>query len=58
MDRLKSRKLWISIITAILVIANEGLDLNLPKEEIMTISGIAMSYILGQSYVDGKEKET
>lgn len=52
MGRLMSRKLWVAVITGVLVIANEGLGLNLPKEEIMTVAGIAMSYILGQSYVD------
>lgn len=58
MEKLRSRKLWVSVITAILVIANEGFNLNLPKEEIMTVAGLAMSYVLGQSFVDGKEKES
>lgn len=58
MDKFKSRKFWVSIVTALLVIANKGLDLGLPEESIMTIAGLAITYILGQSVVDsaGKKK--
>ena len=55
MERLRSRKLWMAIATGLLVIANEGLDLDLPNEAIMTIVALIITYILGQSYVDANK---
>ena len=52
MDKLRSRKFWMAIATGLLIIANEGLNLNLPNEAIMTIVAVIITYILGQSYVD------
>ena len=52
MDKLKSRKLWMAVVTGALVVLNEGLGLNLPTDAIMTVAGIAITYILGQSVVD------
>lgn len=54
MNKLKSRKFWMAVVAAILVIANKGLDLNLPEDSITAVVGIVISYILGESYVDGK----
>lgn len=53
--KLKSRKFWMAVVTAGIVIANEGLGLNLPKEEIMTVAGVAIAYILGESYIDANK---
>ncbi|WCN36585.1 hypothetical protein [Aneurinibacillus uraniidurans] len=52
MEKLKSRKLWMAVVTAGLVIANNGLGLNIPEESVMSIAGVVVAYILGQSYVD------
>ena len=54
MDKLKSRKLWMSIVSGALIIINEGLGYVVDTEIIMSFAGIVMSYILGQSYVDAK----
>ncbi|MED0678633.1 hypothetical protein P4S83_16610 [Aneurinibacillus thermoaerophilus] len=56
-NKLKSRKFWMAVVTAGLVIANEGLELNLPSESILSISGLVIAYILGQSHVDAKKSE-
>lgn len=56
MSKLKSRKLAMAVVAALLVIANEGLGLDLPTESVMSVAGIVMAYIFGQSYVDAKEK--
>jgi len=53
-SKLKSRKFWMSFVTAVLVIANKGLDLNLPDEAVITVAGVVIAYVLGESYVDGK----
>jgi hypothetical protein len=55
MNKFKSRKFWMTVVTALLIIANEGFELNLPSEAIMTVAGIVVTYILGESFVDGKK---
>jgi uncharacterized membrane protein len=55
MNKFKSRKFWLTVVTALLVIANDGLQLNLPSEAIMTVAGVVISYIVGESYIDGKK---
>ena len=57
MEKLKSRKFILVVATAMLTICNDGLGLGLPSESIMTIVGLVATYVLGQGYVDGKEKE-
>lgn len=54
MDKLKSRKFWMAVATAVLIIANEGLSLNIPKDAVLQVVGVVISYILGQSFVDAK----
>jgi hypothetical protein len=55
MEKLKSRKLWMAIVSALLMVANQGLDLKIPTESVLSIAGVVMAYIFGQSYVDGKQ---
>jgi uncharacterized membrane protein len=55
MNKFKSRKFWLTVVMALLVIANDGLQLNLPSEAIMTVAGVVISYIVGESYIDGKK---
>lgn len=56
MQKLKSRKFWMAVVAGLLVVANEGLGLALPEEAIMTVAAVAISYILGEAYVDGKRE--
>lgn len=56
MKKFKSRKFWMAVVTAGIVIANEGMGLNLPQEELLTVAGVVIAYILGEAYVDGKNK--
>lgn len=57
MQKLKSRKFILTVATAILTVCNDGLGLGLPSESIMQIVGLVAAYVVGQGYVDGKEKE-
>ena len=56
MDKLKSRKLWVAVVSGLLVIANQGFGMNIPQDAVISLSGIVMSYILGQAYVDAQSK--
>lgn len=49
---LKSRKFWLAVVSGLLVIANEGLGLELPSEAFMTVAAVVITYILGEAYVD------
>jgi uncharacterized membrane protein len=53
-NKLKSRKFWLAILGALLVIANETFDLGLSAESQATIVVILVSFILGESAVDAK----
>ena len=54
MDKLKSRKLWMAIISGALIIMNEGLGWKIPAETVMAFAAVVLSYIFAQGYVDGK----
>jgi uncharacterized membrane protein len=54
MAKFKSRKFWMAVVSALLVVANDGLSLGLPAEAVLAVSGVAVSYILGQGLVDAR----
>lgn len=41
-----------AVVAAGVAIGNAGLGLDLPKEAIMTVAGVAIAYILGEAHVD------
>ena len=53
-NKLKSRKFWLTILGAALVVLNETFDLGLSPESQATIVAILISFILGESHVDAK----
>lgn len=55
MNKFKSRKFWLAVVAAGLVIFNDGLGLNLPKEEFMTVAAVVIAWILGESYIDANK---
>lgn len=57
MERLKSRKLWITVISAVLLVLKEGLDIDVDSEVVLGFAGIVISAILGFAHVDGKRTE-
>lgn len=54
MDKLKSRKLWMALLAAILPIINTEFSLGLDTSSIIAVIGAIATYILGQAHVDGK----
>ncbi len=53
-QKLGSRKFWMAVVSALLVVANEGLDLKLDGQTILAFAGIVITYILGEAAVDIK----
>lgn len=56
MERLKSRKLWIAVISAVLLVLKEGFDINVDSEVVLSFAGIVITAILGFAHVDGKKE--
>lgn len=54
MRRFLSRKFLMALAAGALVVANQGLGLNLPTDHVLAVVGVAISYILGEAHVDGK----
>jgi hypothetical protein len=48
---IKTSEFWLALIAANVAIFNQHLGLNLPTEAIVAVSGIAISYIVGRSWV-------
>lgn len=54
--RLRSRKFWVAVGTAIGLVLVDGLGFELDKETIIAVVTIVAGYLLGQSFVDAKSK--
>ncbi len=54
---LLSRKFWIAVITALTMILSNTLGLELDPETIVAIILPVVAYILGESYIDAKQKQ-
>ena len=55
-QRLRSRKFLMAVSGAILIFINEVLQQPVDMEAYKYISGIIVTWILGESYIDGKHK--
>ena len=51
-DRLKSRKLWITIGTAAVAVANAAFDWGIPNEVGVALALVIVAYLGGQSAID------
>ena len=45
-----------AIVSALLIVLNEGLGLNVDSEVVLAFAGIVASYIIGQAHVDAKKE--
>lgn len=52
---LRSSEFWLALVAAVLPVLNQHLGLGLPVEAILSIAGVAASYILGRSWVKAKQ---
>lgn len=55
MNKLKSRKFWMAVVSAALVIANDGLDLGVNNETVIAFAAIVVGWIIGESHIDAKK---
>lgn len=55
MGKLLSRKLAVTILTVAIVALNKAFGLSLSEEEVLALVGLAVSYLVAQGWVDGRE---
>src|SRR5690606_555114 len=51
-SKFKSRKFWMAVVTAVLVVLNDGLNLGIDSETVLAFAGIVATFIIGESAVD------
>ena len=51
-ERFKSRKLWVAVVTAVLLAVSEALSLNIDPDTMNSLALVISSYLIGQSAVD------
>jgi len=54
MQKFKSRKFWMAVVTGGLVILNDGLDMGIDSQTVLAFAGLVATWILGESAVDAK----
>ena len=54
MEKLKSRKFWMAVISAVLIVLNEGLGWNVPSETVLSFAAVVLGWVFAEAYVDGK----
>jgi hypothetical protein len=57
MEKLKSRKLWMALLAAVLPIINTEFALGLDTNSVLAVIGVIATYILGQAHVDAKKEQ-
>ncbi|MBB6672639.1 hypothetical protein [Cohnella nanjingensis] len=51
-----SRKFLLAVVSAALIILNDGLDLGIDSQTVLAFAGIIATYIVGESAVDLAKK--
>lgn len=55
-SKLLSRKFILAVVTAVLIVLNDGLDLGIDSQTVLAFAGIIATYIVGESAVDVARK--
>jgi len=50
--KLKSRKLWLAIVSALVVFVNGAYDVGLDEKEVLTIVGSLLTFVLTEGAAD------
>ena len=56
LEKFKSRKFWMAVIAAALIVANEGLGLDIPTDTVMAFAAVVIGYIFAEGYADANRK--
>ena len=54
-NKMKSRKFWISVVGAVVLVLVDGLGIGIDREVILAAAGVIISFVLGESYIDSKK---
>jgi len=54
MSKFKSRKFILAVVSAVLIVLNDGLDLGIDSDTVLAFAGIVAVWITGESVVDAK----
>jgi hypothetical protein len=55
MNKFRSRKFVLAVVAAILVVLNDGLELGVDSNTVMSFAAIVVGYIFAEAHVDGKK---
>lgn len=58
MGKFKSRKFWMALVSAGLLLCNKGLDLGIDEETVLGFAGIVISYVVAQGVVDARSEQS
>ncbi|MBN2118525.1 MAG: hypothetical protein JW730_18270 [Anaerolineales bacterium] len=50
--KLKSRKFWVAVVGAVLVVLNQGLDLGVNEEAVGNFANIIIGYLIAEGAAD------
>ena len=48
---IKTTEFWATVVTAAIMVFNQGLGFHLPAEQITSLAGVVIAYVLGRSIV-------
>jgi uncharacterized membrane protein len=51
-QKISSRKFWVAVAGAVLIIANEGFGLGIPEDAYWQIVALVLGYVFGEAAVD------
>jgi uncharacterized membrane protein len=52
--KLSSRKFWLAVVGAFLLVLKEGLGLEIDGEAVLAFAAIVLGYIVTEGYIDAK----
>ena len=55
MEKLKSRKFWVAVASALFIILTEGMGIDINPEAYWALIAIVATYVLGEAYVDSRK---
>jgi uncharacterized membrane protein len=51
-QKLTSRKFWVAVVSAVLIVLNEGMGLDIPADTVKAFMEIVIAYLIAEGAVD------